>query len=90
MTGEILFRNTEAAEVKVKMKDGMEFYAGVDKAKGHPIEKPLTREEIEEKFRTNIAFSKTVSKKNAQAALSMIKNLDEVGDIGEIVKLLVA
>lgn len=79
-----------AAEIKVKMKDGREFHAAVDIAKGDPIEKPLTREEIIEKFRTNVDFSKTVTKRNAEAALSILEKLEEVDDISKVVKLLVA
>ena len=79
-----------AAEVKVRMKDGREFYARVDFAKGNPIEKPLTKEEIEEKFRTNVAFSKTISNKNAEAALHLLKELEQIDDITRVVQLLVS
>jgi len=78
------------AEVTVRMKDGREHFAHVAAPKGDPIEKPLTKEEIEEKFRTNVAFSKTVTNENAEAALDMLKNLEEIDDITKVVKLLVA
>jgi len=81
--------NMLAAEVKVRMKDGSEFHAAVDTAKGDPIEKPLTTEEIKNKFRINVAMSKTVTKRNAEAALSMLEKLEEVDDISKIVELLV-
>lgn len=79
----------EAAELKVRMKDGREFYARVDVAKGDPLEKPLSKEEIEEKFRGNIAFSKTVTNRNAEEALSMLKNLEQIQDVAKVVQLLV-
>ena len=50
----------------------------------------IWREEIEEKFRGNVAFSGTVSEKNTEAVLGILKNLERVNDIGEVVKLLVA
>lgn len=79
----------ETAELTVRMKDGREFYAHVDSSKGDPIEKPLTKEEIEEKFRTNVAFSKTVSNENAEAALDLLKNLEQIDDITKVVQLLI-
>lgn len=79
----------DTAEVKTRMKDGQEFHAHVDVAKGHPIERPLAKEEIDEKFRSNVAFSKTVSNENAEAALGLLKKLEEVDDIGEVVQLLI-
>lgn len=80
----------EAKEVTVRMKDGREFSATTASAKGDAIEKPLSVEEIEEKYRTNVAFSKTVKEDNAEEALDMLKHLEEVDDIKEVVRLLLA
>jgi 2-methylcitrate dehydratase PrpD len=80
--------NIWAAEVKIRMKDGQEFSSHVDSAKGNPIDKPLTKEEIIEKYRGNIAFSKTISKENAEKALDMLSELEEIDDISEIVRSL--
>jgi 2-methylcitrate dehydratase PrpD len=79
----------DTAEVKVRMKDGRELHAHVDAVKGDPIKKPLTKVEIEEKFRANVAFSKTVSKGNAEAVLDMLNHLEEIDDITKVVQLLV-
>jgi 2-methylcitrate dehydratase PrpD len=89
VTGTIPSNMIEAAGVRVQMKDGREFYAYEDVAKGHPLEKPLSKEEIEEKFRSNVAFSKTVSEENAEKVLDMLNNLEEIDDITKVVKLLV-
>ena len=45
--------------------------------------------EIEEKFRTNVAFSKTVSNKNAVEALDMLNRLEEIDNINKVVQLLI-
>jgi 2-methylcitrate dehydratase PrpD len=79
----------DASEVRVKLKDGRELVAHVDATKGDPIKKPLTKGEIEEKFRANVAFSKTISKENAEAALDMLNHLEEIDDITKVVQLLV-
>jgi 2-methylcitrate dehydratase PrpD len=81
--------NMDSAEVKVKMEDGTEFYTHVDKAKGNPTFRPLTKDEIIEKFWNNIAFSKTISDANAKAALNMINSLEKLGNVTGLVQLLV-
>jgi aconitate decarboxylase len=79
-----------ATTVQVKLKDGREFSAHVNAPKGNEINNPLTKAEKREKFRGNISFSRKVSVENSEKALSMLENLEEVADIKEIVKLLVA
>ena len=79
-----------ATEITVKMKDGRMFSAHVDTLKGDPLEKPISKEEIEDKFRTNVAFSKMISKENAEKVLDMLNKLEEVDDITEVVQLLVS
>jgi 2-methylcitrate dehydratase PrpD len=79
----------EAAGVTVRMKDGREFYAYEDVAKGNALKKPLGKEEIVAKFRGNVAFSKTVSNGNAEKILDMLNNLEEIEDITRLTSLLV-
>ncbi len=83
------FEKMQRATVKVKMKNGREFFASVDVPKGDPIHSPLSKEEIKEKFRANVAFSKTVTKENAEKALNMLDKLEEIAGVTQIVKLLV-
>lgn len=72
------------AELKVIMKDGKEYFSA-------PAKKQLsTMNEIKKKFMTNVAFSKTITARNANAALNMLENLEEINDINQMVKLLVA
>lgn len=78
-----------AAKVTINMKNGRVLSAATDTAKGDSIESPLTREELKEKFRNNMAFSKTIRKGNAEEALNMLENLEEVKNVAEIVKELV-
>jgi hypothetical protein len=52
--------------------------------------KPTPKEQILAKFWHQVDFSKTVSKTNAQKVLDQIEDLENVEDIGQIVKLLVA
>ena len=76
------------AEVSVKMNDGRILSAHVDTLKGDPLEKRITKEEIEAKFWTNIAFSNIISKEKAEKALNMLNDLEAVEDVASIVQLL--
>lgn len=79
-----------ASTVKVKMKDGRELSAHVNVPKGNEVENPMTIEEKREKFRGNVNFSKKVSIDNGEKALTLLEKLEDVEDVREIVKLLVA
>jgi hypothetical protein len=76
-------------EVIVKMKTGQEYSASTTNAKGDFNSTPLTVKEIEDKFRTNVEFSHTISKDKAEKALNLIENLEQVADVRELIKLLV-
>jgi 2-methylcitrate dehydratase PrpD len=78
----------DLAEVKVKMKDGHEFVGRVRYATGHPIFKPLSQQEIEDKFRMNLAFTKMISTSRTEELLDMLKCLEEIDDVKKIGNLL--
>ena len=78
----------EAAGVSVQMKDGRAFNAYEDVAKGNALKKPLSMEEIEEKFWANVSFSHTISQKNAKEALDMLKNAEKIDDVTTLVSVL--
>lgn len=90
VTGDIPPDKIETSEVTVRLKDGREFRAYEECARGNAIKKPLSKEEIVAKFRDNVAFSKTISKSNAEKALVMLDHIEEVKDITNLIKLLVA
>jgi 2-methylcitrate dehydratase PrpD len=79
----------DAAEVRVRLKNGRECSARVPAPKGNPLFRPMTVDEIIAKYRHNVNFSGTVSRSNAEKALDMINNLEAVKDTGELVALLV-
>jgi 2-methylcitrate dehydratase PrpD len=80
----------DSAEVSVKLKDGRELTARVKAPKGNPLFRPLSTDEIIEKFRHNVSFSNTISSQSAEKALEMIYSLEKVRDVTELVRLLVA
>ena len=78
-----------AAGIRVKTKDGGYYENRVDEPKGDDLFTPLTSDEKREKFINNVIFSKTISLENAKKALMLLKNLEKVDDIAEIITWLV-
>jgi 2-methylcitrate dehydratase PrpD len=79
----------EYKDVRVKMKDGREYFASVSSAKGDSIEKPLTENEIKNKFKDNVFFSKKLTEPKAESVLKTLEKLEDIDDVSKIVKLLV-
>ena len=77
------------AELKVKMKDGRELSEFNDSPKGDPVRNPMSKDEIIAKFKANVNFSQTVTKDNAEKALELLENLEELDSVNKIVELLV-
>lgn len=73
----------KSVEVKVKMKDGREFSESAD------TPRIMSRDEMLAKYMTQVEFSKTVTKKNAEKLLSRLEKLEDADNLSEIVKLLV-
>jgi 2-methylcitrate dehydratase PrpD len=79
----------QCAGIRVRMKNGKEYTAFTDIARGDPIVHPVSKEELLDKFWNNIAFSKTITKKKAENALNMLENLEQVNNISSVINKLV-
>jgi 2-methylcitrate dehydratase PrpD len=75
--------------LKAITKDGKEIVESIDHAKGDQTRNPMSKDEITEKFWTNVEFSRKIVKKNAESLLALLENLEEVDDVNEIIRLLV-
>jgi 2-methylcitrate dehydratase PrpD len=80
-----------ALELIVRMQDGKEYVAVYQykMMRGYP-ERPLTQEELIEKYWNNINFCGKIAQPQAKKALDMIENLEKVDHVNELFKLLVA
>ena len=70
----------------MKLKDGTKYEARVDFVKGSP-ENPLSREELEDKFRNLATF--VLSHERAEAIIKAVRDLDCMGDVSMLGHLLV-
>lgn len=89
LTGKLPADRPLAACVKVKMKQGKEYVRKVDMPKGNGIYSPMTAVEKREKFFRSAAFSGAVPAEKVERALSLIQVMEEVENVGSMMKLLV-
>lgn len=80
-----------ATELIVKMQNGKVYEAVYQypMMRGYPA-RPLSQEEITEKYWNNINFCGKIPRERAEKALNMIENLEEVENVADLVNLLVA
>jgi len=79
----------KTAALKVKTKDGGEYYAEVKFVKGGPFENGLTDDEIKDKFRHNLQVSKSITEETGEKIISIVDSLEDLDDISELIKLMV-
>ena len=79
----------KSAALKIKMKDGREYYSEVDSVKGGPVKNSLTDEDIKEKFWHNLQSKKAISKESGERIIDIVNNLEDADNIDELMKLMV-
>ncbi len=75
-----------AARVKVVMKDGRTFERLVDFPKGFYPEHPVSAEQIKSKFKG--LATQVVSEKKSEEIIRLVDKLEEVRNVGELMRLL--
>ena len=78
----------QSAELKIIMKDGTSFPEFTNVPKGNSITNPMSKDEIIAKFRANVEFSQTVTRKNADRLLKLLENLEVLDQVDRIIGLL--
>ncbi len=75
--------------LKVVMKDGKEYTAESKIARGDIPGNPISKDELIAKFRGNVEFANRHTKANTDKLLALLEKLEDLGNINEIVHLLV-
>jgi 2-methylcitrate dehydratase PrpD len=78
-----------SAAVKIRTRQGREYETRIDMPRGNSILTPLTPGQKKEKFLANAEFSGAVRFNEAEAAWNMLKRIEDVDNVIDIVKLLV-
>jgi 2-methylcitrate dehydratase PrpD len=79
----------QRTEIDVRMQNGKVLSAFTDVPSGHVFKTPLTKDVIRAKYRSNVAYSQSVSLKKAEKALQLMENLEQLDDVRELIVLLV-
>jgi 2-methylcitrate dehydratase PrpD len=74
-------------EIEVRLRDGRADRIRVDKAPGAPA-RDLTWDELRTKFMDCARYAQRIPEKSAGQAFELIRKLDQLDDIGEVVGLL--
>jgi 2-methylcitrate dehydratase PrpD len=74
----------ESARISVVTTGGKEYSEFTDVAKGDPLN-PMTKDELVDKFWTNVEFAGLPPRDKAERALALIEDLENVDDIDELV-----
>jgi 2-methylcitrate dehydratase PrpD len=84
-------RKNGSVELIVKMKQGQVYEAVYQHStmRGYPG-RPLSQEELVEKYWNNINFCGRIPRGQAEKALDMIEHLERVDHVGDLINLLVA
>ncbi len=82
--------NFEAAKLTVTLKNGLEFTESCEAVKGDPRRNPMSKDEIIDKFWTNVEFSGKLSKQKATELLGTLGKLEELDSARKLIPLLVA
>jgi len=76
----------KGAEVEVTLADGPTISEYVPVPPGDPSN-PLTWEELEEKFRTQVEFSETISREDSQKLIEQIKSVEQLRTVTSLPEL---
>ena len=81
-------RGRSPGKVEIKMKDGKVYSKRTDIPYGHS-EKPMTWDDVVNKFRDCLSYAaKPVPRDNVEKVIDMVNKLEDVEDVGQIVRLL--
>jgi 2-methylcitrate dehydratase PrpD len=74
--------------VEITTRDGKRYSKQVDFPYGNP-KRPISKEDLVAKFKDCISYSaKPLSQRSAETIIAMIDGLEELEDVGQIVRLL--
>jgi 2-methylcitrate dehydratase PrpD len=81
-------RELLCARIIVTMDTGEQYEKLVESPKGDPLGNPLSRDEILNKFLSNLEFSKKIDTLKAKILISLLDRLEELENINEVINLL--
>jgi 2-methylcitrate dehydratase PrpD len=77
-----------SCRIRVTTLDNQEYSAYVEVPRGDLTSNPITKDEIIDKFKASAVFSRTVTAEKAKRAIDMLKRLEELKDLTELIAVL--
>ena len=87
---ELTGMKSPSATVQVRMKGGRAFSEFTNTPKGDPVTNLMSKHEIMAKYRSDVDFSKTISRESGEKLLALLDPLEELDRVNRIVELLAA
>lgn len=85
---ELTRRELEPSVVEIETKGGKVYSKRVDYALGSP-QNPMSMENVADKFRSCAGYAaKPIAKERLAQAAQMVERLEDVSDVGQIIRLL--
>jgi 2-methylcitrate dehydratase PrpD len=89
LSSEPVLGDNQTAGMLVRMKNGDAYTSFCDVPRGDPSVHPLSKDELMDKFWSNVAFSNTVELEKVKKALEMLEKLEHIKSIEEVTSNLV-
>jgi len=81
-------RELLCAKIRVTMNSGEQYEKLIESPKGDPLGNPLTKDDIFNKFLSNLEFSKKIDSLKGKKLISLLDRLEELENINEVINLL--
>ena len=82
-------RELLCAKLQVTMKNGDQYENLTESPKGEPVGNPLSKDEIVDKFFSNLEYSQKIDRAKGEKLLSLLDKLEELENINKIIDLLI-
>jgi 2-methylcitrate dehydratase PrpD len=81
-------RELLCARIRVTMNSGEQYEKLVESPKGDPLGNPLSKDDILNKFISNLEFSKKIDSSKGKKLMQLLDRLEELENINEVINLL--
>jgi 2-methylcitrate dehydratase PrpD len=82
-------RELLCARIRVTMETGEQYEKLIESPKGDPLGNPLSKDEILNKFISNLEFSKKIDTSKSKKLISLLDKLEELENINEVINLFI-
>jgi len=71
--------------IRVRMLDDQEYSATTEIPRGDYVSSPLTKDEIVDKFKSSVAFSRAITLEKTNRAIDLLERLEKLNDLNDLI-----